>query len=31
MVATSPSSEGLQVRVVDLCPDAENIDVWNRA
>lgn len=30
MLATGSSSERLQVRVIDLHPDAENINVWNR-
>lgn len=30
MLFTGSRSEGLQVRVIDLCPDAENINVWKR-
>lgn len=30
MVATCSCSERSQIRLIDLCADAENINVWNR-
>lgn len=30
MAATSSCGERSQIRLIDLCPDTENINVWNR-